>query len=82
MTDEKKPYDLRSIDPIAPAPEGDEADEPRDRADRVGFAAAAAAGSTPAVGVAAERMDEQPVVEGDEERAAAETAVEDRPQSR
>ncbi len=82
MTDEKEPYDLRSIDPIAPAPEVDEADEQWDRADRVGFAAAAAAGSTPAVGVAAERMDEEPVVEGDEDRAAAEHALEDRRQSR
>ena len=59
MTSEKKPYDLKSIEPLAPPPEVDEAEEQRDRADRVGFAAAAAAGSTPAVGIAAERMDEE-----------------------
>ena len=60
MTNDRKPYDLKSIEPLAPAPDADEADEQRDRADRVGFAAAAAAGSTPAVGIAAERMDEEP----------------------
>ena len=60
MTSERKPYDLKSIEPLAPPPDADEAEEQRDRADRVGFAAAAAAGSTPAVGIAAERMDEEP----------------------
>jgi hypothetical protein len=58
MTAEKRP-DLASIEPIAPLPE-ENAEEQRERADRVGFAAAATAGSTPAVGVAAEEMDEAP----------------------
>ncbi len=79
MTDDRKPYDLKSIEPIAPPPEVDEAEEQRDRADRVGFAAAAAAGSTPAVGVAAERMDEE-LPDGAAPVAADER--EERPQSR
>jgi hypothetical protein len=57
-TDEKKPYDLASIEPLAPVPDAEDAREQRDRADRVGFAAAASAGTPPAVGVAAERADE------------------------
>jgi hypothetical protein len=60
MTKDRKAYDLRSIEPIAPAPDVDEAEEQRDRADRVGLAAAAATNSTPAVGVAAEQMDDAP----------------------
>jgi hypothetical protein len=68
MTDEHQGYDLRAIDPIAPAPESDEAEEQQQRADRVGFVASAAAGSPPAVGVAAERIDEAP--ESSDEGAA------------
>ena len=60
MTRESKPYDLGAIEPIAPAPDAEEAEEQRDRVDRIGLAAAVTAGSTPAVGVAAEQMDDQP----------------------
>lgn len=60
MTSESKPYELGAIEPIAPAPDADESEDQRDRADRIGLAAAAATNSTPAVGVAAEQMDDQP----------------------
>lgn len=58
MTKDEKRYELASIEPIAPAPDADEGPLQLDRVDRVGFAAAAAAGTPPAVGVAAERVDE------------------------
>lgn len=67
MSTDRRP-NLASIEPIAPAPELDEADEQRERADRVGFAAAATAGSTPAVGVLADEMDKPPADATEDDR--------------
>jgi hypothetical protein len=72
MTDEQKRYALRAIDPIAPAPDADEVEEQQDRADRVGFVATAAAGSTPAVGIAAERMNDEPMASDEGARGETE----------
>jgi hypothetical protein len=82
MNREQKPYDLRSIEPIAPALDADDVADQQDRVDRVGFAASAAAGSTPAVGVAAERMDEVPPEASEDGAAAAAGAGEATAQSR
>jgi hypothetical protein len=62
MTDEKKHVDLSKIEPIVHGgdPQDVDAPETREDVDRVGTAAAAAAGSTPAVGVLAETDDEAP----------------------
>lgn len=57
MTTNDKPSNLKSIEPIAPPPEEEAAAEQGERADRIGLNAAAALGSTPAVGVTAERSD-------------------------
>ena len=53
MTSEKKPYNLSEIEPLAPAPDADDEETMSKAADRVGLTAAAALGSTPAVGVTA-----------------------------
>ena len=59
MTSEKR-YDLSSVEPLKPAPEDDEIERQEEHSERVGMVAAAAAGSTPAVGVAAEQVGETP----------------------
>ena len=58
MTSESR--DLGSIEPLRPAPDADEVERQEDHAEQVGMVAAAAAGSTPAVGVAAEDVGETP----------------------
>ena len=62
MTDEKRHVDLSKIEPVVHGgdPEDVDSRETRQDVDRVGTAAAAAAGSTPAVGVFAETDDETP----------------------
>jgi hypothetical protein len=60
MTDERPRTRLADIEAIAPAPDADDAEELAHEADRAGMAAAATLGSTPAVGVAAEEMDDPP----------------------
>jgi hypothetical protein len=65
MTDTDKPpeerrVNLKDIEPLRPVPDDEPVvDEIRD-VDRVGPTAAAAAGSTPAVGVSAETIEEPP----------------------
>jgi hypothetical protein len=60
MTDKKQHVDLSKIEPIVRGgdPEDVDSRETRQNVDRVGTAAAAAAGSTPAVGLFAETDDE------------------------
>jgi hypothetical protein len=61
MTDERRTKpDLSSIEPIAPAADADDApaQEPIEQVDRLGRGAAEAVGSTPAVGVTAETIDD------------------------
>jgi len=62
MTDEKQHVDLSTIEPVVRGgdPEDVDSRETRQDVDRVGTAAAAAAGSTPAVAVFAETDDEAP----------------------
>ena len=62
MTDEKRHVDLSTIEPVVRRgdPEDVDSRNARQDVDRVGTAAAAAAGSTPAVGVLAETDDEAP----------------------
>jgi len=62
MTDEKRRVDLSTIEPVVQGGDPEDADsrETRQDVDRVGTVAAAAAGSTPAVGLLAETDDEAP----------------------
>jgi hypothetical protein len=60
MTEQRSKPDLASIEPLAPPADADQpASEPVDRVDRVGRAAAEVMGSTPAVGVTAETLDDE-----------------------
>jgi hypothetical protein len=69
MTEREKP-DLSRIEPIGKVPDADD-ESPREQADRVGHAAAAAAGTPPAVGVDA--AEEQIPAREPEPRTSPET---------
>ena len=62
MTDEKRHVDLSTIEPVVRGGDSEDVDArgASQDVDRVGTAAAAAAGSTPAVGILAETDDEAP----------------------
>jgi len=60
MTEQRSKPDLSTIEPLGPPADADlPANEPVDRADRLGRAEAQVTGSTPAVGVTAETLDDE-----------------------
>ena len=64
MTEQRSKPDLSTIEPLAPpADAGEPVEEPIAQADRVGRATAELFGSAPAVGVAAETLDDDPPAE-------------------
>jgi hypothetical protein len=60
MTDSPKRVDLRDVEPLRPVDDDEPKIDSIDDVDRIGLASAAELASTPAVGVTAVRLNEEP----------------------